>query len=196
MNQLIELSRKSAPVGTQNAIVNLIQQLVDSEIECDTFCTQLSASLNRDAEPMNIGPFIKDNIALLRRELYNGVCTLPNIRPPSLDVEASQSQRLPSSLPQPIIAGVSTMSNSLSQPKYCHLGGVPVKRISALDDVFVLSSLRQPGGRNPDFYLSYVHPPYHGCCWSAFDTHVKFRSSRNQTDSPIQLYHTNASLYN
>ncbi|VDL94897.1 unnamed protein product [Schistocephalus solidus] len=130
MNQLIELSRKSAPVGTQNAIVNLIQQLVDSEIDCDTFCTQLSASLNRDAEPMNIGPFIKDNIALLRRELYSGVCTLPNIRPPSLDAEISQSQQHPSSIPQPVIAGVSTVSNlanSVSTPVMISHTSLPVR---------------------------------------------------------------------
>ncbi|KAL7059242.1 hypothetical protein AAHC03_013147 [Spirometra sp. Aus1] len=131
MNQLIELSRKSAPVGTQSAIVNLIQKLVDSEIDCDTFCTQLSASLNRDAEPMNIGPFIKDNIALLRRELYSGVCTLPNIRPPSLDVEASQSQQHPSPIPQPIIAGVSTVSslpNSVSTPVMISHASLPVRQ--------------------------------------------------------------------
>ncbi|CAL8099900.1 unnamed protein product [Calicophoron daubneyi] len=82
LNQLLELS-KNVAADTHNAVVRLIQALVNAELDSQSFCTQLRTNLKSANTSMDIGPFIKDNIEALRRDLANGLCRLPNIHPPS-----------------------------------------------------------------------------------------------------------------
>ncbi|KAG5443150.1 Transcription initiation factor TFIID subunit 4B [Clonorchis sinensis] len=82
LNQLLELS-KTVAADTHSAVLRLIQALVNAELDATSFCTQLRVNLKSANTSTDIGPFIKDNIDALRRDLANGVCRLPNIIPPS-----------------------------------------------------------------------------------------------------------------
>ncbi|VDK31744.1 unnamed protein product [Taenia asiatica] len=82
IKQLMELSQKSTPAGTQDTIIKLVQRLIDDEIDCDRFCTQLCASLKSVNKRTDVESLLKNNIVQLRRDLANGVCSLPHITPP------------------------------------------------------------------------------------------------------------------
>nr|CAH8872364.1 unnamed protein product [Trichobilharzia regenti] len=83
-NQLLELS-KNVSASTHASVARLIQALVNGELDANSFSTQLRSNLKSANTSMDIAPFIKDNIDLLRRDLASGVCRLPNIQPPPKD---------------------------------------------------------------------------------------------------------------
>ncbi|CAH8872595.1 unnamed protein product [Trichobilharzia szidati] len=84
-NQLLELS-KNVSASTHGSVARLIQALVNGELDASSFSTQLRSNLKSANPGMDLAPFIKDNIDLLRRDLANGVCRLPNIQPPPKEI--------------------------------------------------------------------------------------------------------------
>ncbi|CAH8567834.1 unnamed protein product [Schistosoma turkestanicum] len=103
-NQLLELS-KNVSVSTHSSVVTLIQALVNGELDASSFSAQLRSNLKSANPGMDLAPFIKDNIDLLRRDLANGVCRLPNIQPPPKDVFTG----VPTAVPVSIVTTLSTL---------------------------------------------------------------------------------------
>ncbi|EUB62707.1 Transcription initiation factor TFIID subunit 4B [Echinococcus granulosus] len=115
IKQLMELSQKSTPAGTQDTIIKLVQRLIDDEIDCDSFCTQLCASLKSVNKRTDVESLLKNNIVQLRRDLANGVCSLPHITPPSRPPPSTPSTTVFVS-PTAIINSVSSTSQILPRP--------------------------------------------------------------------------------
>ncbi|KAK4475322.1 hypothetical protein MN116_002388 [Schistosoma mekongi] len=102
-NQLLELS-KNVSASTHSSVATLIQALVNGELDASSFSAQLRSNLKSANPGMDLAPFIKDNIDLLRRDLANGVCRLPNIQPPK-DIFAS----VPAAVPVSIVTTLPTL---------------------------------------------------------------------------------------
>uniref|UniRef100_A0A0R3WHL5 Transcription initiation factor TFIID subunit 4 n=1 Tax=Hydatigena taeniaeformis TaxID=6205 RepID=A0A0R3WHL5_HYDTA len=115
IKQLMELSQKSTPAGTQDTIIKLVQRLIDDEIDCDRFCTQLCASLKSVNKRTDVESLLKNNIVQLRRDLANGVCSLPHITPPSRPPPTTPSTTVFVS-PATIINSASSTSQILPRP--------------------------------------------------------------------------------
>ncbi|CAH8640300.1 unnamed protein product [Heterobilharzia americana] len=104
-NQLLELS-KNVSASTHRSVATLIQALVNGELDASSFSTQLRSNLKSANPGMDLAPFIKDNIDLLRRDLANGVCRLPNIQPPPRDMF---SKTMPTAVPVTIVTSLPTV---------------------------------------------------------------------------------------
>ncbi|CAH8658778.1 unnamed protein product [Schistosoma guineensis] len=103
-NQLLELS-KNVSASTHSSVATLIQALVNGELDASSFSAQLRSNLKSANPGMDLAPFIKDNIDLLRRDLANGVCRLPNIQPPPKDIFTG----VPTAVPVSIVTTLPTV---------------------------------------------------------------------------------------
>ncbi|XP_072931423.1 transcription initiation factor TFIID subunit 4-like isoform X6 [Epargyreus clarus] len=96
---LLDLSSKE-PMSVETNVRNLIQELIDAQVEPETFCERLERLLNASPQPCLIG-FLKKSLPLLRQSLVTKELVIEGILPPSPHVAFSP---IPSPA-QPVLAG-------------------------------------------------------------------------------------------
>ncbi|XP_072935242.1 transcription initiation factor TFIID subunit 4-like isoform X5 [Epargyreus clarus] len=105
---LLDLSSKE-PMSVETNVRNLIQELIDAQVEPETFCERLERLLNASPQPCLIG-FLKKSLPLLRQSLVTKELVIEGILPPSPHVAFSP---IPSPA-QPVLAGTNIQIDSPS----------------------------------------------------------------------------------
>lgn len=81
---LLELSSRE-PKQVERNVRTLIQELIDTKVEPETFCDRLEKLLNASPQPCLIG-FLKKSLPLLRQSLVTKELVIDGIRPPPANV--------------------------------------------------------------------------------------------------------------
>ncbi|XP_052565728.1 uncharacterized protein LOC120419975 isoform X3 [Culex pipiens pallens] len=89
LTNLIELAKRHPKLVEKNVLM-LIQELVDANVEPETFCERLVRLLNVSPKPCLVG-FLKQGLPLLRQSLVTKEITIEGINPPPANVTFSGS---------------------------------------------------------------------------------------------------------
>ncbi|XP_072931421.1 transcription initiation factor TFIID subunit 4-like isoform X5 [Epargyreus clarus] len=153
---LLDLSSKE-PMSVETNVRNLIQELIDAQVEPETFCERLERLLNASPQPCLIG-FLKKSLPLLRQSLVTKELVIEGILPPSPHVAFSP---IPSPA-QPVLAGTNIqipMDEGSSSPTLTPLlpPVMPITQLPPpLPSPLNLLPVQAP---TPEDSPSYVEPP-------------------------------------